>query len=575
MEFLSVNNFKVCNDIFCKFMQDEYGINIQNSGNAQALKPMMYNVMQNVRNALPNDASLKTLNNAVLNELRDAYLSKYGGGTKKPRVRNLERDQQIYGHRTNQLGEQVMFEMNPPRRDDINSIKPIDDIVKERSQLLAGQNPNVSDLPFKVEKIPDPPNSATMLKKLEYMEKMRDQEIPIINQRFETSVQIQQDELPDPKALFAETSKAVKAKHELDLEEHNLRTTPYQNHAQEALIIPNMDTYDKTTYVIFNGYDRLWNTYPYRYSFVIDINDVSRSLKNVTEICFTRLIIPMETLNGKKNTLASNDTRYYNQYGLTYPYLMLQVDELSPGMYQGFNKTTQKCFTSFVYHREYKASNGRGFIVMQPLQGEKKEFYGAPLSSLPRMTISVIKPNGTLYNLAKDENRIDYIIYESINPLFLKIVCKDFFDINEYAVGDVVLVKDFKLPTIQQINQLVIDSTGAPIPDSDVALYANGIVSVEEFINRDEGHEIIATGDPNANSYMNNFSIYMPRMLNKSQGTLVLQKDFFDCINVMQQYLGKVTHTQMASFLNMTLQVVLTMKIKTTSSDVSKVRSIR
>lgn len=572
MEFLSVQNFKICNDIFCKYMQDEFGVRVDEESE---LKKSIYTVMQKVNQS--GSGTLKTLNNAVLNEVRDLYLQKHNlgsAGQKKLRMRNLERDQKIFGNRANHLGEQIKFEMNPPRRETVNKVE---DIVNERANAFGGADQRQSALPFEVLRVPEPPTGADLIKQMQAFEKAREHEgDPTTttaydaskNARFEDTLHIgslQRQSESDPKSLYQMPKQQDKAS--LDRAEEALKAVPYQNFSQQS-IIKQGETYDKKTYILFNGYDRDWETHPFRYNFTLDVNSVTRSLKNITEISFTRLIIPMEVLQ-RKTTSAATDSRFYNQYGLTYPYLMLQVDELSPGMYEGFNKATQRCFTSFVYHREYRASNGRGFIVMQPLQDEKKEYRGAPLSALPRMTLRVVKPNGTLYNMAKDDNRIDFLLYESINPILLKIICKDFFDINEYAVGDLVQFKDFRLLSPEAF-VLAVTTAGGVVSASDFALYRAGVNALEEFMNRDEGHEIIMTGNPNASSFMNSFSVYMPRMLDKATGSLVLQKDIFDTINVMQSYLQQVTHANTGKMINATLQVVVTMKVKTSSADIAK-----
>lgn len=575
MDFLSVKNFKFCSDIFYKYMDDEYGVKINAGGSDDSgVRVQMYNIMQDVHGKFQSkpNASLKEMNNVVLNEMRDVYLSKVNisANSKKPRMRNLERDQQVYGNRQVQLGEQLMFEMNPPKRDDQKLSKSVEDIMNERS---GGRAQPAKNLPFEVVKVPDAPSSEDLLRRMEDIEKAREGDVM---SRFQGTLEIsniQKNMNNDPKLLYTNESliKAPKSKEQLAEEERTLKTAPYTNYSEQALIAPTSNTYEKKTYVLFNGYDRLWDMHPYRYNFVIDVNNVTRSIRNITEIAFTRLIIPMEVLSTKKTSTATDtSTRYYNQYGLTYPYLMLQIDELTPGMYEGFNKTTQKCFTSFVFHREYRASNGRGFIVMQPLQDEKREYRGNPLTTLPRMSVRIVKPNGTLYNMAKDDNRVNFLVYESVNPLLLKIVCKDYFDINEYAVGDVVMMKDFKLMSPDAFANAV-SAGGGTVTNSDLAKYSAGMIAVEEFMNRDEGHEIIMTGDANQSTFMNSFSIFMPRMLDKTQGSMVLQKDFFDLVNACQTYLNKVPHVNNGRMMNSTLQIVLTMKVKTISSDISQV----
>lgn len=622
MDFLSINNFKLCGDIFCKYMEDEYGLRVIIKEDDD-MKKTMFNVMRQVQNSSQPNANLKSLNNAVLNEMRDVCLAKYNmssGASRKPRLRSLEREQDVYGARQLELGEHIKPSMNPPRRDDAMHARSIDDIRTDRENALnnrsgpgSGGQPQAQALPFEVVKVPEALSAKDFEKQLVETEKRRLNSLPLptgattngsqqpfqsqgvaslnapgpidirdmaagdgagSSNRMSTSIDIATFQRStfdnDPKQMYAASMTAQDRKS--DVEEAIMRAQPYKNFNQDALIAPSKEQMDKKTYILFNGYDRKWDLYPHRYDFTIDINDVTKSIKNITEISFTRLIIPMEVLQIKKTTTQVSDAPpYYNQYGLTYPYLMLQIDQLSPGMYEGFNKTTQKCFTSFVFHREYRASNGRGFIIMQPLQGEKKEYQGAPLGNLPRLSIRVVKPNGTLYNMARDENRIDSFLYETLNPLLIKVLCKDFFDANEFAMGDVVRIQEYRMMTPAEFAAAVVARGQGPVTSSELGVYTSGVLAIEDFMNRDEGHEIIMTGNPNQNTFMNNFSIYLPRKLDKTQGALVLQKDIFDAINVCQKYLSGVPHSSIGRLMNMTLQVVLTMKVKTTNSDVSQV----
>lgn len=538
-------------------MKDEYAVDVPQNNE---FKQTLFGIMTNVKNTSPQDTPLKTLNNVVLNELRDSVLKRNMGNNKKPRVRNLERDQQIFGDRRVELGEQLMFEMNPPKRDDNKAKQQIDVLISDRKTLFETQPPPP---PFKTQRVPDAPSADEIIQKMESLERMREaDELPTENKRMMTMVDLQktQPTLPDPKSLYT-----LNEPRNNNTPDDIIKLEPYKNHSEDV-IIKQSERYSKSTFVLINGYDRRWLEYPHRYSFSFDTNS-NNAIRNITEIAFTRLILPLETLATKKSTSSNDGNRFYNQYGLTFPYLMLQVDELSPGLYQGFNKSSQKCFTTFVYHREYRASNGRGFVIMQPLQNEKKEYRGSPLSILPRLTMSIVKPNGTLYNMAKDENKITELLYESMNPLLIRVICKDYFDTNEFAVGDVVLVKNFKLPSAQEFVNAVTTSGGSVSP-SELSTYAYGINAIEEFINRDEGHEIISTGDPNTNMFMNTFSIYLPRILDKHQGIMVIQKDFFDTVNVCQSFLNRVPNFSTGNFINTTLQIVLTMKIQTLDSDI-------
>ena len=556
MEFMSIQNYQLCNQIFCKYMQDQYSVNVSITDNPD-MKRTLYNVMQGIGKTQNGD--LKTMNNAVLNEMRDVCLNKLNISTnRKPRVRNLERDQDVYGSRAVQLGEQIKPTMNPPRRDEVKS-KSIDDINAERASINASAP---ATLPFNVVKVPDAPSTHDFIKRVEEIEAARQRDLPPPdNQRLGESFEIsrlQQNEISDPKALYTDNVKRIELNAPVQ--------TPYVNYSQESLITPVKDTHEKKTYIIINGHDRNWEQEPLRYSFSINVDSFSKTLKNITEISITRLVVPMEVLGLKKTVMNPDGVRYYNQYGLTYPYLMLQIDEFSPTMYQGLNKTTQKCFTTFIYEHDYKATNGRGFIVMKPMQDEKKE-YTTPINMLPRMTIRIVKPNGTLYNVASDENCVDVMTYESMNPLLVRLKCKDYFDANEYTVGDVVLVKNFIMFSPQEFASLVAMQGQGVVSNGDLSKYASGIGAIETFMNRDEGHEIVVMGEPNTNTFMNTFAVFLPRMLDKSAGVLVLQRDIFECIDVCMRYLSYVPHKEKGYLLNMTLQVVLSMKIKNLTGD--------
>jgi hypothetical protein len=116
--------------------------------------------------------------------------------------------------------------------------------------------------------------------------------------------------------------------------------------------------------------------------------------------------------------------------------LLLSIDEF-PNVYDGTNQHVRNSFATMIYHRHYKAPNGRGYIILKPIQKEMKEFYPNLLGTLPKITINLTKPNGDLFNQSSDEYKIFKVDYEALNPHFLKIVTNIYFDKNEFYVGDV------------------------------------------------------------------------------------------------------------------------------------------
>ena len=84
--------------------------------------------------------------------------------------------------------------------------------------------------------------------------------------------------------------------------------------------------------------------------------------------------------------------------------LMLCLDGYD--VYDGTNEAIRDAFCKFVYQRHFKSANGRGYVVMQPMQDEIKEFHPTPLSSLNNLSLSIRRPNGTLVNDSRDDYRV-------------------------------------------------------------------------------------------------------------------------------------------------------------------------
>lgn len=553
--FLNVENYSFCMNIFTRYMHDQYNVNVYEYISDIFLKQTMYQIMKRVDDEQNINESLKNLNNIVINEMRDIVLKRMNIETQKPMVKSLQRDRQIYGQRD------VVINNNQP----IITLKEEKMMVNKSFEALVNSRNNEQPkqvIPFETIKVEAPPSADTLNSKLNALEMERSQ-----NSYFEESVNLRQGQTNsdiNPTAIYRQN--------EIDKQNfvqatRKLSDEPYRDNITDTHIKPHGKDMSLSTYFLFNGYDRNWLDYPYRYSFKIDVDSVTKSIKNIKELSFTKLIIPLEILGKKGSVLPNNnDITYYNQYGLTYPYLILQVDELG-SHYNGFNTATKKCFTPFIYDTEYRASNGRGFIIMKPMQKEKRVFKPNLLGSLPRMTINIVKPNGALYNMAKDENKVSYCMYESINPLLLRLFTTNYFDKNEFAQGDVVLVNGFTLPSTEEFRTLVYEKTGSYPSNSDLGKYSTGANSLELFMNRNEGHEIVMLGESNTSGFPNNFYIYVPRQLDKDTGNYVLQEDIIFAISVYQHYLSSISPTNPSPIINMTLQVVLSMEIKMIQMD--------
>lgn len=543
--FLSIANYDLCLKIFGLYMKQEYNLTIDDTTHP-SLREMLLTTMQEVKKT-QLDRPVKHMNNVTLNELRDIFLQSYNVQTsaKKPEVKNLVRDQQLFGNRPIVSTPDAIYpKIGNNDKDDVN--KTYERMVNERNAAVESSTPTTPQLQSTK---PESAISATDFNKaFESMALVRS------NDRLNTTIEIHRDPVDnDPKALFQGMADAAASVKDSMMMKHD---TPFDDFNQKLLIAKDEGTrHTETMYMLINGYDRNWTGFPYRYRFTINLDETGHSPKNVSKIKFTRLILPMEIRNPKRNNafIQSNDATYYNQYGLTYPYVLLQIDQFSN--YGGVNKNTQKSFAQFVYDKEYRAPNGRGFLIMKPLQGEEKHFSPSPLASLSRLGITISKPNGTLYNNSKDENNVIAMQAETINPLLIKVQTEHYYDKNEYFTGDVILIKSAAFMSGEDFR-----AQFSPTPP-DLQVYNAYKQMVEDFINRPEGHEVIEIGEPNTNTYHRGFYFYMPRALDKASGVLVVQSNFLDFINVAQKYSTLIQLSSPGHIINMSLQAIVSFKV--------------
>ncbi len=556
-QFLSVDNFKLVMSIFEKYMKEEYGVQVTEVQSVPHPKQLLLQVMQSTDRESSPQVSNKEKNNIAMNRLRDIYLDKLRiPVVRKPRVKHLDRDRDVYGARPIQIEDglkPVLSSYGKESKADFD--KQVESFQSQRNAAFPSQPEPRPALPFEVVKENALPSDA-MTRALDDLEQRRN------DARLHTSIDITQQQRrqqieDNPKQLYQSL----------------VIPPPPQQKQQDAPSMAGIQTSSvaiaqpeksmkRTSYMMFNGYDREWTEYPRRYEFVLNTDELTHTLRNITEVAFTRLILPLEVV---RRTEATTQVAY----GLSHPYIMLYVDELGD-VYNGPDrKSSSKSFTPFVYHREYRAPNGRGYLILEPLQDEVRKFHPNPLASLPRLSIRITKPHGALYNISSDENTVTFLQYESINPLLLRLTVRDYFDKNEFAPGDVVLVRRFKLARPEEFVQVVHTETGQMPSAADVSAYAEGIIALEEFMNRDEGHEIINADNPNAAAALQTFAIYLPHKLDKTSGNMVVQRNIYNLVTAYHNYLPLIRTATPGDVINMSLQAVIAMSVKTLTSDIT------
>jgi hypothetical protein len=548
-EFLTTDNMKFCQGIFHTFMMERYGFNIQIQGSKTNLKKLLYDIMIDVDKQYKHEqVELKILNNITLNIARDFYKSNYKIveiGESKPNVKNLERDHTLYGPRLLNM-EQIKPE--PTFKRNVDSVFEQEEQRRKMEQQQQPKIPN--EMAPVLENAFDPDE---FMRKVSELEKKRD-DIEILdltgiqNARMEqdTSLVIKVSE--NPKQLYQMTQEQNQKACEdakPDLAQSGLRETFITPLASTKTIL-----LDK--YLAINGFDRNWIIEKNRFNFKVDFSYSDNSLKqryrNIKTIEATRAIIPMEIFE----VISVNNvpkTNYNYEFSFAYPYITLNVDEIND-VYDGTNDNIRRSFCQFVFDKCYKSPNGRGYIILNPIQKERKLFYPAPLPSLNRLSLSLRKPNGDLLNNSRDEYKIFKVEYEVRNKKYLKIVTNIYFDKNEFFRGDTILL------------------TGYTMTMRDPGMSSLMIQYWHDFINRKQGHDILEIGQANDQGYFRTFYIEGPGAFDVNIGEFVINQDMITTLNLYNNTYNysNITDTN-GAIINCSLQCVITFKLQESVTD--------
>ncbi len=254
-------------------------------------------------------------------------------------------------------------------------------------------------------------------------------------------------------------------------------------------------------YLSLTGADRDWVAQRHRYRYALD---VGARFRNVGTLAATCIILPMEISEKRTLSMVPKST-FLHEYGLMYPYLLLCVENAA-SVYTGANAAVRRAFAKFVYETSYRSPNGRGYLIMRPMQNESMVFRPAPLASLDRISLEIQKPNGTLYNDAVDDFGVIKIEHEAWNRMFLKVITDKYFDRNEFYIGDSIILAGFDLGSSKALERLAA------------------------FMNRREGHEIAEIGKANAQGFHNNFYIPAPAQLDSEVGRMELDVEVIESL---------------------------------------------
>lgn len=283
--------------------------------------------------------------------------------------------------------------------------------------------------------------------------------------------------------------------------------------------------------------------------------NVQERFRNIVSMQVTSVIVPMDigvTTGGTSITGivqatgvgASGTTPYFNNnFNFSYPYVLLHIDEFND-VYDGTDDVIRRAFCQLVVDRTYYSNNGRGYIILRPVQSEKKVFYPTTLSTLPSLSLSLLKPNGDIINQSKDGYTILKLEHESYNRFYIKVVTNKYFEKNEFYRGDVVQIRHFTLFKL--------------VAEQD----SSHIARFNQFINDPKGHSILEIGDANDNGFYRTFYIRAPGEFDASIGEFVIDEPALSQLQSFNTTFDLTNNPPNGYILNVSLQNSISMRLE-------------
>ena len=323
-------------------------------------------------------------------------------------------------------------------------------------------------------------------------------------------------------------------------------------------------------YLMVNGFNRDLVTHKRRFEFQVNLATNDSTFSDIRSIAATKLIIPREIMEERTITNVPN-LNYNHRFGLRHQYLILQFEEFQ-NVYRSPSLPSSRAFTHFVFDSSHTTPFGRDYIVLVPVMNEELKFYTNVYTQLSTMMLSVRQPSGALLNNSEDDYRLFKMDYDETNSKHLNVRLGRYFSKNEFFVGDVVRFSGFRARYYVG-------------PNPNDYFSPPGATDLENFVNREEGHDILEVIDATASGYYSSFYIQAPGEFDATTGLLDIRLDLVDgdpgrtprsvLYDVNQNTTFPVSLAapdakvfEMGKCVNLSLQVAIAFKIQIEEDDV-------
>lgn len=523
-KFYRLDNMKILLGILKDRLMYKYNFDISKNEDISKTKQLVYSIMTQInKESISRDIDFKELNGMVLKELILYYIDLYDLNNKYSEKSTPDKD--------NRKLESSIIDKVENQEDFLKKLKNLENDRARISQDTI-QNKN------KIFKNIDIDNETKRINDTRYIDPKK-----IYSYKPEQSIS-----LTDNFKQKIDDSTYKKLQNKL-FDENGDRSTIIERKDNDKVLIKK--------YIDINSADRNWlqDKYRFKYSinFLTNDNDIQSRYRNIQSIRVEKVIMPQDTVYGVYNN-DENSTQPYRPYlhsfTLNLPFVYLIIDELSD-VYDGTNDTIRRCFSKLVVDRVINTMElGRKYIVLKSAgaSGDEKIFFPTPLSTLNRLSISLMKPNGNLINTSHDHYLISNISYNNSFSMYLQVTLRDYFDINEFNMNDLVIFKQYNMTQLYNTQN------------------STDIIIFNEWINHQDGHKVVDVGGKNENNYYNIIYIMAPNTYDPVMGNNLLKNNL---INVLNNYNNNTIPPSSGILMNYSLQNSISFTIKTYNEDSS------
>lgn len=501
-DFMTVENAQLCVKVFSRYMMEKFAFEVADAD--IDVRRLVFKVMTQVhshttRTLGPDDpVDLKRMNNLTLNAARDFYVQEYKLDSASIEGVSLHRDRTTAGLQGRPQGAAPPAPIEPTPQDRHRAVLDYEAVLQERDAAATTVAP---DLPSAL-----------------------------------AAQRTKDTECEAPEVMMARVSSVERTRRVED--ETRLLSAPHPpvvDASGDTLIARVCERKAFPRYLSVNGFDRDWTKHKDRFRFTLDLGATLH--RQIHSIGVTRLVVPME-ISDERGMGNNPKPHYTHMFSFAFPYVVLNIDEFAD-VYEGSGDVSRRAFCQMVFESSYKAPSGRGYVVLKPMQDEQKYFYPTPLASLSRLTLSLLRPNGALFNRSTDRYRVLSLEWEPINPTLLKVITTTYFDKNEIFKGDTLRFQDVTFAyDLVGLANTVADAGGAVVGPAVQPYFYDQLAA---WMNDPEGHEVVMIGQPNDNGFFRTFHIQAPGGFDEATGTYAVPNPF---LTAADPAYNVATHTQ-------------------------------